>query len=216
MYHSRASTWCLRTALERSVQRTYCDRSKSLLLPDLPSVLVKDCTWRDGQYKTLGHQVLVCIVSDRFSSSSTSLVESAVPRFTVLDTIRSRIGSESSSQRYLSTDSTFGIAFPQTDSLSRPQSSSFHDHEFLEFRALVPSYMQWQGVHSGRVNFALSVDLMSLVRHLLVSNIGKRCRVIVNEKLRARKSEYGALATCLAILEDTVAFARVVKYVMLV
>ena len=61
--------------------------------------------------------------------------------------------------------------------------------------------MQWQGVHSGRVNFALSVDLMSLVRHLLVSEHWKRDVVSsLMKELRERKSEYGALATCLAIL----------------
>jgi len=65
----------------------------------------------------------------------------------------------------------------------------------------VPSYVQWQGVHSGSVNFALSIDLISLMRCLLVSEKWKRdVASSLMTELRERKSEYEVLATCLAVL----------------
>ena len=101
-----------------------------------------------------------------------------------------------------------GLAFPQIGGSDSSEFQASFETLFMtsselssNFDALVPGYMQWQGVHSGRVNFALSVDLMSLVRHLLVSEHWKRDVVSsLMKELRERKSEYGALATCLAIL----------------
>ena len=93
--------------------------------------------------------------------------------------------------------------FPQTDSGKHAALPEllFLDHETSSnVRDVVPGYVQWQGVYSGRVNFALSIDLISLVRHLLVS---KQWKVDVASslmrELRERNTEYESLATCLAI-----------------